>query len=131
MSFHCTVVTPEEQTLDLSVQQVILPAHDGLLGILTGRSPLLVKLGTGPLRVDVDSRTQRYYFIDGGVAQMRGGKLTILTTEAIPASELDAQTAQAEYAAAAARKTADEATGQARQHDMDRARAKKQVALKQ
>ena len=47
MSFQCTVVTPEEQAFDAQVTQAILPAHDGLVGILTDRAPLLVKLGTG------------------------------------------------------------------------------------
>ena len=46
MSFRCVVVTPEQQTLDETVTQAILPAHDGLLGILTDRSPLLVKATT-------------------------------------------------------------------------------------
>ena len=40
MSFQCTVVTPEQQILDETVTQVILPAHDGQMGILTGRAPL-------------------------------------------------------------------------------------------
>ena len=47
MSFQCTVVTPEQQVLDETVTQAILPAHDGQMGILTGRAPLLVKLGVG------------------------------------------------------------------------------------
>ena len=56
MSFQCTVVTPEQQVLDETVTQAILPAHDGQIGILTDRAPLLVKLGVGPLRLDVRRR---------------------------------------------------------------------------
>ena len=52
MSFQCVVVTPEQQVVDAEVKQVIVPAHDGLLGILTNRSPVLVKLGLGALTID-------------------------------------------------------------------------------
>jgi F0F1-type ATP synthase epsilon subunit len=45
MGFQCVIVTPEHQVLDENILQAILPAHDGLMGILTDRAPLLVKLG--------------------------------------------------------------------------------------
>src|SRR6266446_685716 len=77
MAFQCTVVTPEQQAFDASITQAILPAHDGLIGILTGRAPLLVRLGTGPLRLDLAAGRSQYYFVDGGVAQMKNNKLTI------------------------------------------------------
>ena len=68
MSFQCMLVTPEQQVLDETVQQAIVPAHDGLVGILTGRAPLLVKLGTGELRIDLPGGQKRYFFVDGGIA---------------------------------------------------------------
>ena len=39
MSFQCVIVTPEQQLLDETVSQAIVPAEDGLIGILTGRAP--------------------------------------------------------------------------------------------
>lgn len=39
MAFKCVVVTPEQQLLDESLTQAIIPAYDGLLGILTDRAP--------------------------------------------------------------------------------------------
>jgi F-type H+-transporting ATPase subunit epsilon len=130
MAFQCTIVTPEAQALDESIQQAILPAHDGLIGILTDRAPLLVKLGVGPLRVDMSGGQQRYFLVDGGVAQMKDNKLTVLTTVATPASEIDAATARAEYAEAVARRPTDAQTAEARQHQMDRARAAEAIAGK-
>lgn len=82
MSFQCVVVTPEEQALDETVTQAILPAHDGLIGILTDRAPLLVKLGQGQLRLDLPGGATRQLRIDGGVAQMKDNRLTILTRKA-------------------------------------------------
>jgi F-type H+-transporting ATPase subunit epsilon len=82
MAFSCVVVTPEQQILDESLTQAIIPAVDGLLGILTNRAPLLAKLGKGPLRLDLASGQKRLFRIEGGVAQMKDNKLTILTTTA-------------------------------------------------
>jgi F-type H+-transporting ATPase subunit epsilon len=84
MSFRCVIVTPEQQELDESATQVILPAHDGELGILTDRAPLLVKLGKGVLRVDLAGGQKKFLQVRGGVAQMKDNKLTVLTEEAKP-----------------------------------------------
>ena len=128
MSFQCTVVTPEEQVLDETVTQAILPAHDGQIGILTGRAPILVKLGAGPLRVDVQGGQSRTYFVDGGIAQMTGDKLTVLTDEATPAAEIDLESAKAEFAEATARVPTDEKTRKDRDRALRRARAKQALA---
>jgi F-type H+-transporting ATPase subunit epsilon len=124
MAFQCVLVTPEQQVLDEQVSQAIVPAHDGLVGILTGRSPILLKLGTGTLRVDLPGGQRRFFFVDGGVAQMKDNHLTILSTDAAPADEIDAESARAEYAEAEARQATDARTAKDRQHQMARARAK-------
>src|SRR5687767_8604449 len=98
MSFQCTVVTPEQQAFDATIAQAIIPAHDGLIGILTGRAPLLIKLGTGPLRLDLSAGRSQYFFVSGGVAQMKDNRLTIVTGEATPSDQINYETARAEYA---------------------------------
>jgi len=128
MPFRCVIVTPEQQVLDESLNQAILPAHDGLVGILTDRAPLLVKLGQGPLRVDLAGGQTRHFYVEGGVAQMKDNRLTILTNEATPASEIDAEAARAEYAEAVARKITDRHTVEDRDRELSRARAKQQLA---
>ncbi|HSI36328.1 MAG: ATP synthase F1 subunit epsilon [Phycisphaerae bacterium] len=130
MSFKCTVVTPEHQVLDETVTQAILPAHDGQIGILTGHSALLVKLGTGPLQIDVAGGPRRTYFVDGGVAQMKDDKLTILSTEAMAAADISAETARAELAEATAHQPTDDKSRADRQHRMARARAMQELAGK-
>lgn len=100
MSFQCTIVTPEAQTFDQPVKQVILPAHDGQMGILTNRAPLLAKLGIGPLQVDLTDGKSMYFFVEGGVAQMKDNKLTLLTHQAIPAEAIKPEDARAELAKA-------------------------------
>jgi F-type H+-transporting ATPase subunit epsilon len=130
MAFQCVVVTPEQQLLDESITQAIVPGHDGLVGILTDRAPLLMKIGIGPLRIDRAGGSRSYYFIDGGVAQMKANKLTILTNHATPASEIDAEAARAEYAEAAARRATDPKSAADREHQLARARAMQDVAGK-
>jgi F-type H+-transporting ATPase subunit epsilon len=130
MPFQCTLVTPEQQVLDEQIQQAIVPGHDGLIGILTGRAPLLMKLGTGTLRIDLAGGQKRYFFVDGGLAQMKDNKLMILSTDAAPSSAINAETARAEYAEAEARRPTDSKTAKDRQHQMARARAKQAIAGK-
>lgn len=128
MAFACTVVTPEQQRFDGQVSQAIVPAHDGLLGILTHRAPLLVKLGVGPLRLDKPDGQKLFFFIDGGVAQMKDDRLTILSGEATPASEIDYEAARAEYAEAAALKATDPKSAEEREQRMAKARAQQAMA---
>ena len=130
MPFRCVVVTPEMQVLDAEVRQVILPAHDGLLGVLPGRAPILVKLGLGPLTVDTLDGKRSIYFVDGGVAQMKGETLTLATTEAVPSAELDADAARAELAEATAQRANGQVPADVRERSVRRAQAKLSLAGK-
>jgi F-type H+-transporting ATPase subunit epsilon len=86
-TFKVTVLTPEAPVLDVEATQVLVPSHDGLVGILTKRAPILTKLGTGVLRLDTVSGSQKFV-ITGGYAQMKDNTLTILADEAIPAASV-------------------------------------------
>src|SRR5690349_446873 len=99
MSFQVVVVTPEQQMLEETASQVILPAHDGQIGIRTDRAPLLVKLGQGRMQLDAaQGGKSRAYYVEGGIAQMKDNKLTVLTQVAMPAEDIRAETARAELA---------------------------------
>ena len=101
---------------------------DGQVGILTGRAPLLIQLGVGPLRVDLAGGGRKIFLVDGGVAQMRDDKLTVLTTVATPSDEIDVAAARADADKASADHPTD-AAGQAdRRRRMDRGRAAEAVA---
>ena len=86
--FLCTVVTPEKIVLERQVRFAAVPAHDGEIGFLKGRAPLVVKLDVGRLRVETDEGTEEL-FIDGGFAEMVHDKLTILTEDARRPEDLD------------------------------------------
>jgi F-type H+-transporting ATPase subunit epsilon len=130
MSFQCVIVTPEQQVMDERVEQVILPAHDGLVGILTGRAPLLAKLGVGALRVDGPGSQTRTFFVDGGVAQMKDNRLTVVSGQATPAAEITAEAGRAELAQAAAIPVTDDRSAADRERRMQRGRVMQQLAQK-
>ena len=101
-TFRVTVLTPEAPVLETDVTQVVVPAHDGLIGVLTHRAPLLTKLGIGVLRLDQPGGVQQQFVITGGYAQMKDNTLTILTDDALPAAQVTAQVITAENAKLAA-----------------------------
>lgn len=132
MAFQCTIVTPENQPFDGQVSQVIIPAHDGQLGILTNHAPLLVKLGAGALKLDATGGGSKstFYYVEGGVAQMLDNKLTVLTHTAIPAAEITTDAAKAELAKAEALPGDGKAAMEKRSAAVKRAQGKLAVAGK-
>ncbi|MFH0983738.1 MAG: ATP synthase F1 subunit epsilon [Planctomycetota bacterium] len=102
VSFRCTVITPERQVLDAEGTFLAFPAHDGEIGILRDRAPLLCKLGTGVLRLETAARSERL-FIDGGFAQVLKNQVTILTEQALRPEEIDVPQTRAALAEARAR----------------------------
>jgi F-type H+-transporting ATPase subunit epsilon len=100
-TFRCTVVTPERPVLDVAATFAALPAHDGEIGILHNRAPLLAKLGIGVLRVETPAEKHLLY-VDGGFAPVGHNRLTILTEQAKKADEIDAKAASQKLAEAKA-----------------------------
>jgi len=96
---HVTVITPERRVLDADADAVVIPAHDGELGVLRDRAALLCELGVGQLRYSRAGQTQRV-FIDGGFAQVLDNRITVLSGRALPAEEVTpAMVSEAETAA--------------------------------
>jgi F-type H+-transporting ATPase subunit epsilon len=90
---QCTVVTPESAVYEGVVDQVVVPAHDGEVGILPGHAHFLAKLGFGELRVTSDSHTETL-FIDGGFVQVAENRVTVLTDSARSPEALDLRAAE-------------------------------------
>jgi F-type H+-transporting ATPase subunit epsilon len=126
-AFRCSIVTPSESVFEDDVTYAEFPAWDGQQGMLAGQSPLLTRLGVGPLRVDLAGGGERRYLIDGGFAQVQDGSLTLLTEYCRPRESLKAEEAETVLTEArSAVTTRDE--GQARAvRDQRRALAMKQM----
>jgi F-type H+-transporting ATPase subunit epsilon len=81
------VVTPEKKVAEETAEAVVIPMHDGELGILPDRAALMCELGVGQMRYTKAGRTRRLY-IDGGFAQVHENVVTVLTSRAVPAEEI-------------------------------------------
>ncbi|MGB5163133.1 MAG: ATP synthase F1 subunit epsilon [Thermoanaerobaculia bacterium] len=125
--FHCSVVTPERAVLECEAKFVALPAWDGEVGILKGRAPLLCKLGIGRLRIETADGKQ-ILFVDGGFAEMLDNQLTILTENARTPEEIDRQAVNADLDTARGLTVTDDASFEARQKALQRARTQLRLA---
>lgn len=94
-AFSFSLVTPERSVIDTEATYVDMPAHDGQIGIMNNRAPLLVKLGVGQLRLELPEGGTKRYVIDGGFAQMKANQLTLISEKAIAAEDITRDAAQA------------------------------------
>lgn len=90
--------------LEQAAEAVVFTAHDGEMGVLTGRSPLMCELGIGELRYRAGGQTRKLY-IEQGFAQVLDNHVTVLTQRAVAAESIDSEML------AAAQRGVDELTG--------------------
>jgi F-type H+-transporting ATPase subunit epsilon len=121
-TFQLSVITPERAVLETEATFAAVPAHDGELGVLHDRAPMLYRLGAGLLRVESPAG-KRTLFVAGGFAQMVDNRLTILTEVAKEPDQLDRGAAERALAEAQAMKGTGEAELNARQRALVSARA--------
>lgn len=119
-TFQCSIVTPERVVLDCQARSVVFPAHDGELGVLRDRAPLVCKMGIGVARVESEGG-ERDFYVDGGFAQVVRNRLTILTERAREAKDVDRAAAEKAMVEARAMKIPDDAAFDARQKALKRA----------
>lgn len=116
------VITPEQKVLEESTESLVIPAHDGEIGILADHAPLMCELGAGELRYKVAGRTNRL-IIDGGFAQVQRNQVTVLTGSAVAPESVTPEMV------AAAEKKCDELRGSGAEGQAARARAQRRAAL--
>ena len=88
-NFRCEVITPDGRAFSGELAGAVFPAPDGLVGVLGGRGPLVMLLGSGPLTVRDPSGTRSRYFVAGGFARFRDDCLTLLAGECMLIAEID------------------------------------------
>jgi F-type H+-transporting ATPase subunit epsilon len=96
---NLTVVTRERKIVDAQVDEVILPASDGELGVLPGHTPLLATLRIGPLRYRIGSRVERLV-ISWGFAEVLPDRVIVLAERGFLPTEIDQAEAERERIAA-------------------------------
>lgn len=127
-TFQCTVITPEEEVFDGRVEAVVMPAHDGEIGILRDRAPLMCKLGPGRMRVRHEGSEESWY-IDAGFAQVLDNRVTVLTQKAMRPDSIDRTAAEAMLAEARQMKPTDEVAARRKAQLEARARAQLRIGI--
>jgi len=79
----CSIITPESKVAQIMAINIILPAHDGLMGVLPDHAPMLCNLGTGLVQLRQTEDSQKTFHIDGGFAQIHDNNVMILTKKAV------------------------------------------------
>ena len=127
-AFHCSVVTPEKMLTEADATYASIPGWDGQIGIAVNRAPLLVKLGTGPLRLELEGGGEYRVIIEGGFAQMTDNRLTVLANRAVELDTIDPATARQDLDAAMAMKPRSDEEFEARENLAASARTRMRFA---
>ena len=107
MALDVHLVTPEREVWAGPAQMVIAHGTDGMVGILAGHAPLLIRLSIHRLRIQLEGGDWEEAVVDGGflhVTNAEGStRVDILATSAEMVGEIDRQAAQVRLEQAQAR----------------------------
>ena len=79
------LITPKGAILSEKVSEVIVPACDGLMGILEGHADILAALGDGVLTIKSQSGAEsRMKLVGGGFLQVEKNAIYVLAESATP-----------------------------------------------
>ncbi|MFH1723803.1 MAG: F0F1 ATP synthase subunit epsilon [Elusimicrobiota bacterium] len=95
MSKNLTIemVTPEKVALQMPAESVVLPAHEGEMGVLPGHEPFMVQLKAGEVRV-TSGGACRCFAVSGGFAEILGDKVSVFAETAEMAGDIDSERAR-------------------------------------
>jgi F-type H+-transporting ATPase subunit epsilon len=91
-SLTLRVITPERIVLDDVVDSVVIPAADGLAGVLPRHAPMVAALASGDLKYVAAGREQ-HLFVSGGFAEVRDNTLRLITEASERPSDIDVERA--------------------------------------
>ncbi|MEN8128079.1 MAG: ATP synthase F1 subunit epsilon [Planctomycetota bacterium] len=94
--FRVVLLTPKAKLLEARVGSVVVPAHDGQMGILRNHCPTLAALGFGIMQVrEIADRPDAFYIIEGGFVRVSENHVTILAYDATTFEGKDPKTVEA------------------------------------
>lgn len=93
------LIVPERVLLEEDVAMAVVPAIKGDMAVLSRRAPMVAELRPGVLGLfNARDELKANIFIAGGVIRIEDDLCTVLTEEAIPATEIDLESAKATLA---------------------------------
>ena len=88
MPIDLTVVTPEGQAYDESVESVVLPGVEGVFGVLAGHEVFMTALQAGEMTIETGSETL-YAAVSKGFAEVHEDEVTVMVGSCEFAHEID------------------------------------------
>ena len=89
---------------------VVVPGSEGDFGVLPGHAPMISTVRPGVISIWQDGAVDRRVFVAGGVAEVQPERCTVLADDAVRLE--DADEAEADRRAAAAREALERAAGE-------------------
>jgi len=89
MTFHCDIVSAEQEIFSGRVTMLIATGSIGELGIMPGHAPLLTGIRPGPVRLQMDNGEEEVFFASGGYLEVQPGVVTVLADTALRAEDID------------------------------------------
>ena len=143
-TFHCDLIDPTGKLLDCQTTSVVLPAHDGQLGILYDHMPMLCQLGLGTMKVTPAStapyretapapgsaagQNDLFFFIDGGCALVAQNTVTVIAYDAMSLQDVRAEQIESMIGKTAQNAADPALSSHQRAHESERLRALQRIA---
>ena len=89
MALTVQIVTPERSLEPRTADKVVLPAFDGLVGILNNHAPFVTNLGAGVLKISSSEHANIDYAVQGGVAQVLNNEVRVLAESVVEVAEVN------------------------------------------
>jgi F-type H+-transporting ATPase subunit epsilon len=93
MALDVHLVTPEREVWAGPAEMVIAHGTDGMVGILAGHAPLLIRLSIAPIRIQLEDGRWVVAVVDGGFLHVTSAedstRVDVLASHAEMADEID------------------------------------------
>ena len=85
--FNLEIISPDQTLLNTEVEQVTIPAYEGLMTILKDHISLITFLRPGFIEAEIQNKIEKFY-VEEGTVEFFNNKLLILTSSTIKLEKL-------------------------------------------
>ena len=90
-SFHLEILTPEKPYFTGECVSVVLPASDGMIGVLAGHSPLVAAVSDGRVVYTAEDGTVGVCAVTRGMFRVSSDRVRVLCESAIAPEDIDVE----------------------------------------
>ena len=86
-NLNLEIISPDQTLINTDVEQVTIPAYEGLMTILKDHISLITFLRPGFIEVEIENKIDKFY-VEEGTVEFFNNKLLILTSSTIKLEKL-------------------------------------------